>query len=872
MSDRGSLSNADTRVRVLSNDELRALIPDQAHGRLGPYLLLRRLGVGGMAEVFLARLEREGSPLVVVKRMLPHLAQDPRYIEMFRREARVALRLDHPNIVRVHGLVEDQGQIGIVMEYLEGLTLFDLAVRSWDAGRSLPLEPLVKMIADAARALDFAHHLPSDGAGGTSTIVHRDVSPDNLLVTKQGITKLLDFGVAKPDDDAALTRTGQVKGKVSFMSPEQARGEKLDGRSDLFSLGVTFYWLITGVRPFDRDNPVATMEAVAFADVPRPSELNEQIPGSLEVILMRLLARDRRFRTPTGAELAEHLDGLLRRVPPDHMCPARLLENILDVDPSLERPWPLHAAVPSVDWASGERRALRGASAPVPTSSDWAAIETLQLPVFGLRELLEEENAALEGDAPDTLAQVDPAFARETRLERHARDLVEKRLGQRPLSSDDGNTSDTIAPDSGPHSSVFTNASLEAFANSAPTVLSASPAAADTIRMVAAPSPVALPADDAPTLHPPTLRSSYPSEIDTAPEGVPLTPEEGAITQPLQPGAHVFPELPLPPASDADTIPEMQAPPVDVASDPAPRAISLPTFPPAKRPPRSSRSRSSLSVALVALALALVSLLSSAALAWFFLMRTDGAPQQAEASSTTDENESAAASSELGSASSPGVKGARAEAPDAPPDLVPLANATKPVDAPGVEAAVEEPAREASPRVEAAAAATQGKAPAKGARPAQSKKKATQKKSAPPPRADERTVALRAPAHITWTLGRRSLGRGSRDVNLPNETASVQAYDTRRQVSVLVPIESDVADFAALPREELVVRVRPWAEVTLGNESLGVTPLEPVPVVPGRYKLRLKWEDTVKELVVKVSKGAGQVVVNVDMREGAPAE
>src|SRR5690606_27641218 len=122
----------------------------------------------------------------------------------------------------------------------------------------------------------------------------RDVSPDNLLITKQGVTKLLDFGVAKPDDDMSLTRTGQVKGKVSYMSPEQARGEKLDGRSDLFSLGVSFYWLLTGIRPFDRDNPVSTMEAVILADIPRPSELNDQVPSLLELVVLRLLERDRR--------------------------------------------------------------------------------------------------------------------------------------------------------------------------------------------------------------------------------------------------------------------------------------------------------------------------------------------------------------------------------------------------------------------------------------------------------------------------------------------------------------------------------------------------------------------------------------------------
>ncbi len=751
MPDSTPLSDADTRVTSLSAGDQRALGPASAE-RLGPYRLLRKLGTGGMAEVFLAQAERERSELVVVKRMLPQLAEQRRFLDMFQREARVAMRLDHPNIVKVYGLVEDRGQIGLVMEYLEGLTLYDLAVRAWDGGRSLPLEPLVKMLADAARALHFAHHLP-DEQGGTHTIVHRDVSPDNLLVTKQGVTKLLDFGVAKPDDDHNLTRTGQVKGKVSYMSPEQARGEKLDGRSDLFSLGVSFYWLLTGIRPFDREHPVATMEAVVLGEVPRPTELNAVLPRPLELVVLRLLERDRRFRTATGHELAQQLEQLLARVPRDYMSPARLLENVLDTEPQPEgMPWPEHVAVPSVDWVSGEQKALNDPSSPRPLTGEWAALETRQFPVFG--------RSAFDDDVP----------------------------GESSASG------------------VFTSATLDAVVDAH---------AADTVRMNAAPAGDAAELEAPPTVRLPSQPSSFSSDIATDPEH-PLT---GPVTQPSLP-IHDVGSLALPPNRDPDTSPNslpprpLPAPTVEMPAASAPfdpRSVSLPTFPAVQH--QSARSPST--APLVAGVL-LLSLLTSAALVWALLVRDQ-------------------------------------RADEALPSVTALAAAQAPTTtakAPPIEPTATEPSAP-SPNVEPP--------PTPPPRRQQTTKPRV-------PKVAERTVHLVGPAHVSWKLGKRSLGRGERSASVPEQTSSVRAYDTRRRVSVKVPLVDGTARFDAMLSEELVVRVRPWAKVWLGDEALGMTPLSPVRVAPGRYKLKLEWEGTVRERSVRVTRGAGQVVVNVDMR------
>lgn len=274
----------------------------------GPYEIQRRLGLGGMAEVFLA--EQTGPAgfrkRVVIKRMLPHLRLDPDGVELFLREARIAAQLAHPNVVQLYELGTQGHEYYIVMEYVDGITAQDLARVAWEAGAPMPVGVAVSIIIDAARGLHHAHELRSDD-GVPLGLVHRDISPDNLILTREGVAKVLDFGIARETDCMALTRTGELKGKVPFMSPEQVLGEVLDRRTDLYALGVTFYWLLTGRRPFSGTSEYLVLDAILNAEPPRPIEFNPEIPAALEEIILRALAKKREDRFPTTLAFAQAL-------------------------------------------------------------------------------------------------------------------------------------------------------------------------------------------------------------------------------------------------------------------------------------------------------------------------------------------------------------------------------------------------------------------------------------------------------------------------------------------------------------------------------------------------------------------------------------
>lgn len=267
--------------------------------RLGRYTLIERIGVGGMAEVFVALQDGPAGfqKQVVVKRILPHLAQDPRFVEMFQREARLAASLHHTNIVEVFELDNDGDAHFIAMERVEGLTAHRLARRAWQADVSIPLEVVCGIAADAALGLQHAHE---------RGLVHRDISPENLMINTEGVTKVLDFGVAK-STQGERTATGELKGKVPFLSPEQIRGDAIDGRADLYALGVTAYWLLTGKRPFAAPSDLGVMQAI-LAQTPRPPrDLNPTVPEVLDELVMCLLQKDPAQRPQSGHEVADAL-------------------------------------------------------------------------------------------------------------------------------------------------------------------------------------------------------------------------------------------------------------------------------------------------------------------------------------------------------------------------------------------------------------------------------------------------------------------------------------------------------------------------------------------------------------------------------------
>ena len=269
--------------------------------QLGRYLLVEQLGAGGMAEVFRAKQTGPGGfeRIVVVKVLFPHLAQSQRFRKMFQREATLAARLSHANVVQVVELGPEDGPPFIAMEFVDGLSLHRLAKRAWAHKRSLPLELCAGAIADAALGLAYAHK---------QGMVHRDISPDNLMITREGaITKVLDFGIAKADDSETFTKAGELKGKVPFMAPELVRGAPATPATDLYALGVSFYWLVTGRRPFRGANDIVTLQAIVNETPPSPRSINETLPGGVNALIQQMLSRDPAARPKDAAEVHDAL-------------------------------------------------------------------------------------------------------------------------------------------------------------------------------------------------------------------------------------------------------------------------------------------------------------------------------------------------------------------------------------------------------------------------------------------------------------------------------------------------------------------------------------------------------------------------------------
>jgi serine/threonine-protein kinase len=232
---------------------------------------------------------------------------------MFLNEARQTAQLDHPNIVQIFDLGEVNGQYFIAMEFIDGPSLRVLQRRAEEAQRRLPVPEVMKVVADAAAGLSYAHNL-NDGHGRPLGLVHRDISPDNILVHKNGAVKVVDFGIAKAATTTSMTRTGTLKGKIAYMPPEQVRGEPIDRRADIFALGVCLYELISGVRPFDGPSEVAILTAVLNSE-PRPlRELRPDAPGALQRILDRALAKDRDRRYGDAAEMHGEIEALLIQI------------------------------------------------------------------------------------------------------------------------------------------------------------------------------------------------------------------------------------------------------------------------------------------------------------------------------------------------------------------------------------------------------------------------------------------------------------------------------------------------------------------------------------------------------------------------------
>ncbi|ATB50107.1 serine/threonine protein kinase [Corallococcus macrosporus] len=278
----------------------------------GRYELLRKLAIGGMGAVYLARQKGPVGfqKLLVVKRLLPHLSEDDEFIDMFLDEGRIAAHLNHPNIAQIYDLGDVDGQYFIAMEYVHGEAVGPLGARAQQRGIMIPLGLKCRIIADAAAGLDAAHNARSP-SGRKLALIHRDVSPQNVLVGFNGGVKLIDFGVAKASGKLSQTIVGTIKGKHAYMSPEQARGEPLDSRSDVFGLGTVFYELLTQQRLFKRETELATLKAVVGTKIVPPSEVVPEIPKALDAIVFKALARKRDERFSTAGELQLALEEFL---------------------------------------------------------------------------------------------------------------------------------------------------------------------------------------------------------------------------------------------------------------------------------------------------------------------------------------------------------------------------------------------------------------------------------------------------------------------------------------------------------------------------------------------------------------------------------
>ena len=276
--------------------------------RFGRFQILDSLTLGGMAEILLAREEQAHGleRVVVIKRLLPHLEDNEDFKRMFLQEARVIAGLNHPNIVRIHELGQHDGQSFIAMEYLAGSDLKTLWRAAAKTGEPLPLPVVVSILMQAAAGAHAAHELV-DSHGRPLGLVHRDISPPNLMIDTGGHVKLLDFGIAKATEMLDVTQAGVLKGKVAYMSPEQVATDPLDRRSDVFALGIILWEMVTGHRLFARNDQIASLRAISSGEVPSPKQYRPDCPDDLVQVIHWALAHNREDRIASAAELERAL-------------------------------------------------------------------------------------------------------------------------------------------------------------------------------------------------------------------------------------------------------------------------------------------------------------------------------------------------------------------------------------------------------------------------------------------------------------------------------------------------------------------------------------------------------------------------------------
>ena len=326
---------------------------------LGRYQIIGKLAQGGMAEVYLARqLGAAGyEKLVVTKRVRPHLTGDEDFVGMFVNEARLAAMINHPNVVHIFDLGEEpaadpsaDSDWFLAMEYLDGRDMLQVGRACRSHNKAVPFDVTARIIADACAGLEHAHNLRGKD-GNLLNLVHRDMSPENLIITFDGQVKVVDFGIAKAADNSVRTQDGQIKGKLGYVAPEAILGKPLDGRADIFAVGATLYLFLSGRPAFSGATPMEIFER-SLKRPPSPQELNPRVPPALDEICMRALQQDRDKRYRTAGEVRAALEAYLQSTGRQLGAPqlAQFMRILFPpgTDPVAQRIEALLAAVPPV--------------------------------------------------------------------------------------------------------------------------------------------------------------------------------------------------------------------------------------------------------------------------------------------------------------------------------------------------------------------------------------------------------------------------------------------------------------------------------------------------------------------------------------------
>ena len=288
--------------------------------RFGKYILLEKIAAGGMAEVYLAKSAGAHgvNKFLAIKRILPQFSTNEEFIQMFQEEAKVSVNLNHSNVVSIYDFGMENNQFYIVMEFVEGRNLRQIINELKKNNKSLKIEEAVYITKEAAAGLDHAHRCTDQKTGRPLNITHRDMSPQNIMISFEGEAKVIDFGIAKQSEgDKEETRAGTLKGKFAYMSPEQAEAEDVDPRTDVFALGIILWELLANDRLFTGSNENAILRKVRECQIPSIRKINPLVPVELERIVTKALSKERNNRYQTAANLQKELNRFLNTQYPD---------------------------------------------------------------------------------------------------------------------------------------------------------------------------------------------------------------------------------------------------------------------------------------------------------------------------------------------------------------------------------------------------------------------------------------------------------------------------------------------------------------------------------------------------------------------------